>query len=104
GKRCPTPPVFATEARVHHLPRRAPALAGALLFGKDPPPDSNLAHMEKGPAGGSQRGQVEGGNAQEGRREETYRHHRSVGDGATIRGICPAQCEVAHTTPPGAFV
>jgi hypothetical protein len=34
----------------------------------------------------------------------TYRHHRSLGDVATIRGICPAQCEAAHTTQESMFV
>src|SRR5262249_19882486 len=59
---------------------------------------------KKAPLAKSQRGQVEGGNAQRGDGRKTYRHHRSLGDVATIKGICPAQCEAAHTPQQSAFV
>src|SRR5262245_42986220 len=56
---------------------------------------SALVADEKGPAGGSQRGQVEGGNAQEGG-GRTCHHHRSLGDVQTIDGIQGVVCEPAH--------
>src|SRR5262249_15638867 len=85
-KRCPTPRVFATEARIHHLLRRAGPQPARFFFSSSQPPA-----MEKGPAGGSQRGPVEGGNAQEGRREGTHRQHRSLGDVGNRRGRPPGR-------------
>src|SRR5262249_56901710 len=91
--------------RIAPTAEAGPAAAGAFFWKRCAARDREPLAMKKAPPAKRQRGQVEGGNAQEGRREATtYRPHRSLGDVASIDAVRRPQREAAHAAQASVLV